>query len=137
MEQRTASRLAWTIWGLSLVLAIVAQTLTVMDRAVARAVENGIFVGIFMAMGAVGALVIGRQRRNAVGWILLTLSGTAGLAFFASEYANHGTFADPGSLPGMAWACGSASCHSRRRSCSCCSRTGASHLLGGVPSSGS
>jgi signal transduction histidine kinase len=104
MEQRTASRLAWTIWGLSVALALGAETLSAMDRTVARAVENGVFVGIFMAMGAVGALVIGRQRRNAVGWILLTLSGTAGLAFFASEYANHGTFADPGSLPGMAWA---------------------------------
>jgi signal transduction histidine kinase len=104
MKQRTAARLAWTVWGLSMVLALTAQTLTAIDRTVARAVENGIFVGIFMAMGVVGALVIGRQPRNAVGWILLAIAGTAGVAFFAGEYANHGTYADPGSLPGMAWA---------------------------------
>jgi signal transduction histidine kinase len=104
MKQRTAARLAWAGWGVSLVVAIAAQALTLTDRTVARAVENGIFVGIFMAMGVVGALVIGRQPRNAVGWILLAISGVAGLAFFAGEYANHGTYADPGSLPGMAWA---------------------------------
>jgi signal transduction histidine kinase len=104
MTQRTAARLAWTIWGLAVVLAIGAEILSVMDRSVARAVENGIFVGIFMAMGAVGALVIGRQPGNAVGWILLALSGMAGAAFFAGEYANHGTYVGPGSLPGMEWA---------------------------------
>jgi signal transduction histidine kinase len=104
MEQRTAARVAWTVWGASLAVAIAAQTLTVLDRTTARAIENGIFVAIFMALGAVGALVIGRQPRNAVGWVLLAISAAAGVAFFAGEYANHGTYADPGSLPGMPWA---------------------------------
>jgi signal transduction histidine kinase len=103
MKQRTAARLAWTVWGLSMVLALAAEVLTSLDRTVARAVENGIFVGIFMALGAVGALVVGRQPRNAIGWVLLAISAMAGVAFFAGEYANHGTFADPGSLPGLAW----------------------------------
>ena len=84
--------------------ALAAQALSIMDRTAARAVENGIFVGIFMAMGVVGALVVGRQPRNAVGWILLAIAACAGLAFLGGEYANHGTFADPGSLPGVAWA---------------------------------
>jgi signal transduction histidine kinase len=104
MERRTAARLAWSVWGLSVALALIAETLSAIDRTVARAVENAIFVGIFMAMGAVGALVIGRQPRNAVGWILLAAAATAALAFFTGEYANHGTFADPGSLPGLQWA---------------------------------
>jgi signal transduction histidine kinase len=104
MRQRTAARLGWTVWGISLAAALAGQTLTIMDRTPLRAVENAIFVGIFMALGAVGALVLARQRRNAVGWILLATSSAAGAAFLASEYANHGTFADPGSLPGMAWA---------------------------------
>ena len=104
MKQRTAARLAWSIWGLSLAGAVAAQALTIMDRTVARAVENGIFVGIFMALGVVGALVVGRQPRNAVGWILLAISMCAGIAFLGSEYANHGTFVDPGSLPAVAWA---------------------------------
>jgi signal transduction histidine kinase len=104
VQQRTASRVAWTVLAVALGLALVAQWLTIMDRTVARAVENGIFVGIFLALGVVGALVIGRQPRNLVGWILLATGAAAGLAFFAAEYANHGTYADPGSLPGMAWA---------------------------------
>jgi len=104
VTQRTAARLGWAIWGVSLAVAIAAQTFTFLDRTPVRAIENGIFVGIFMALGAVGALVVGRQPRNAVGWILLATSAMAGVAFFASEYANHGTFVDPGSVPGMAWA---------------------------------
>jgi signal transduction histidine kinase len=104
VQQRTASRVAWTVLAVALGLALVAQWFSIMDRPVARAVENGIFVGIFMAMGLVGALVIGRQPRNLVGWILLATGAAAGVAFFAAEYANHGTFADPGSLPGLAWA---------------------------------
>jgi signal transduction histidine kinase len=104
MRERTAARLAWTIWGLSAALALAALTLSAIDRTAARAVENGGFVGIFMAMGAVGALVVSRHRRNAVGWILLAMSLLAALAFGSGEYANHGTFIDPGSLPGVAWA---------------------------------
>jgi signal transduction histidine kinase len=104
MKQRTVTRLAWTIWGISMALALGALTLSAIDRTVARAVENGVFVGIFMALGAVGALVVGRQPRNAVGWILLAVAVAAGVAFAGGEYANHGTFADPGSLPGVAWA---------------------------------
>jgi signal transduction histidine kinase len=104
MKQRSAARLAWTLWGLSLAAALAAQALSIMDRTVARSVENGIFVGIFIALGLVGVLVIGRQRLNAVGWILLAISMCAGLAFLGSEYANHGTFVEPGSLPAVAWA---------------------------------
>jgi signal transduction histidine kinase len=104
MKQRTASRLAWTVWALALATGLTALVFSGMDRSVARTVENMIFAGIFMAMGAVGALVIGRQPGNAVGWILLAISVCAGLAFFGSEYGNHSTFADPGSLPGVAWA---------------------------------
>jgi signal transduction histidine kinase len=104
VKQRTATRLAWTIWGLAFVTGVVALVFSGIDRTVARTVENAIFSGIFMAMGVVGALVIGRQPRNAVGWILLAIALCAGLAFLGSEYANHGTFADPGALPAVAWA---------------------------------
>jgi signal transduction histidine kinase len=104
VTQRTAARVAWTIWGLSLTLALAALTMSAVDRTLARAAENSIYVVIFMAFGVVGALVIGRQPRNAVGWLLLTVAVLAGLSFFAGEYANHGTRVDPGSLPGVAWA---------------------------------
>jgi signal transduction histidine kinase len=104
MKQRTGSRLAWGLWGLAVLLAAGALTLSAIDRSAIRTLENGLYVTIFMAMGAVGALVVARHRRNAVGWILLALSLLAALAFGSGEYANHGTFVDPGSLPRVAWA---------------------------------
>ncbi|HJV04149.1 MAG TPA: histidine kinase [Actinomycetota bacterium] len=104
MTQRTAARLAWTIWGLAVALALVALVIIVMDQALIREVEAAIYAAIFMAMGAVGALVLGRQPRNAVGWILLAVAVAAALAFGGDAYGRHATFVDPGSLPGVAWA---------------------------------
>jgi signal transduction histidine kinase len=104
MNQRTAARLAWSVWAIALLLAGVALAIVAIDRPVFQLVENTIFVGIFVAMGAVGALIVGRHRRNSVGWILLAIAASAGLGFAGAEYAHHATVVDPGSLPGEAWA---------------------------------
>jgi signal transduction histidine kinase len=85
-------------------MAITALVISALDRPWFRVVENVFYLGIFMAMGVVGGLVIGRQHRNAVGWILVATSALAALVFISTEYAHHGTVVDPGSLPGMAWA---------------------------------
>jgi signal transduction histidine kinase len=104
MTQRTAARVAWSAWGIALALAAVAMTITAVDRPGSQAVENALFVAIFMAMGAVGAVIVRQHHRNAVGWILLAVAACAGLAFFAGEYGHHAVVVDPGSLPGAAWA---------------------------------
>jgi signal transduction histidine kinase len=104
MTQRVAARVAWTVWGIAVVLAAAAMTISAIDRPPSRTVENALFVAIFMSMGAVGAIIVGRHHRNAVGWILLAVAVCAGLAFFAGEYGHHAVVVDPGSLPGAAWA---------------------------------
>jgi signal transduction histidine kinase len=104
MKQRTAARVAWSVLGIAVVLAAVAMTITAIDRPASNAVENALFVAIFMAMGAVGAVIVGRHHRNAVGWILLAVAVCAGLAFLGGEYGHHAAVVDPGSLPGAAWA---------------------------------
>jgi signal transduction histidine kinase len=104
MQQRTAARLAWILWGFAVVLALGGLTIIAIDQTVIRTVEAAIYGAIFMSMGAVGALVVGRQRRNAVGWILVAISIAAAFAFGGDAYARYGTFGDPGSVPGVAWA---------------------------------
>jgi signal transduction histidine kinase len=104
MKPRTAGRLAWVLFVLGLAAGVTGMVFTAMDRTLARTIENGIFLPIFMALGVVGALLASRQPRNPVAWILLSISVCSGLAFFGSEYGNHGTFADPGSLPALDWA---------------------------------
>ena len=53
---------------------------------------------------AVGAIVICRQPRNAVGWLLSALGLSVALTVVASEYAIRGLLRAPGSLPAAALA---------------------------------
>ena len=59
-----------------------------------------LFAGITAAYGGVGAFVIGREPRNAVGWILWLVGLLVGLNSAASAYADWSLDAFGGSLPG-------------------------------------
>ncbi len=59
-----------------------------------------LFAGITAAYGGVGAFVIGREPRNAVGWILWLIGLLVGLNSAANAYADWSIDAFGGSLPG-------------------------------------
>ncbi len=83
MRSRTASRLAWSLCGLS--LGLIACTL-------ALAVVNGVDVqGVsfplaLMASTLVGGLVASRRPENPVGWFFLAAAACFNLTGFAAEY---------------------------------------------------
>jgi hypothetical protein len=52
----------------------------------------------------VGAVLASRRPRHPVGWLLLGLGASIGLAGFADGYAPYGLLARPGSLPAARWA---------------------------------
>lgn len=103
MRSRTASRLAWSVCGLSLALLACAIVLAVLNGADVDAVS---FPLAITASTVVGGLVASRRPENPVGWLFL--GGAACFAFvaFASGYATYGLLTAPGTLPGaraMAW----------------------------------
>jgi two-component system NarL family sensor kinase len=49
--------------------------------------------------GIAGALIVGRQPRNAIGWLLLAIPLVAAFAFLVGDYATYALVAAPGSLP--------------------------------------
>jgi hypothetical protein len=53
---------------------------------------------VVVAFALVGALVAGRQPRNAIGWILCTIGLSTGLVSFTDEYARYALWTAPGSL---------------------------------------
>ncbi len=103
MRSRTASRLAWSVCGLSLALLACAIVLAVLNGADVEAVSFPLAITVSTV---VGGLVASRRPQNPVGWFFL--GGAICFAFvaFVSGYATYGLLTAPGALPGaraMAW----------------------------------
>jgi hypothetical protein len=103
VRSRMASRLAWSVCALALVLLACALALAVLNGADAFAVS---FPLALTANVVVGGLVASRRPENPVGWFFL--GGALCFAFvaFASGYATYGLLTAPGALLGaraIAW----------------------------------
>jgi hypothetical protein len=59
-----------------------------------------VFTGMAATLGIVGALIVTRQPRNAVGWILWLAAGASFVSTAASAYANVGVTTAGAALPG-------------------------------------
>ncbi|HEY7661079.1 MAG TPA: sensor histidine kinase [Actinomycetota bacterium] len=93
-------RLAWVIWGCSLVVLAVTLMLTIRNGSVT---EDPLFIVIAVALmlgyGTVGALVASRVPRNPIGWLLMTTGVGFLVAAAASEYATYTYHVEPSALP--------------------------------------
>src|SRR5829696_3443064 len=94
---RTAGWLAWSIFGLTVVLIACAVALAALNRSDVAAAA--IFPLALTVSAMVGGLVASRRPENPVGWFFLGSAGCFALAEVADEYATYGL---PGT-PAMAW----------------------------------
>ena len=103
LTDRRLRRLAWAGWWFfastvavsgALELAHGLGTITAAD--VAQSVTFVLVLGMFPASGL---LVLRRQPRNAVGWLLLAVGCTWGVGGFGDAYARYGLVIDPGTVP--------------------------------------
>src|SRR5438132_3799676 len=102
-------RLAWAFWSVSIALAAVGVVLVLVSLD-AVVPDNWGFRGywdlVAPFVATSGLLVARRQRRNAIGWILLVAGVACGFSGFVQEYATRAVVIAPGSLPaavGLAW----------------------------------
>lgn len=96
-----AARWPWAIFALAVGFALLGLVVVVLnDEAVATQVMP---IVAFSATGAVGALILARDRGNRVGAVLLWAATTVSFAFVISEAATFTTDTDPGALPGVGW----------------------------------
>ncbi|CAN5139378.1 hypothetical protein BH18ACT10_BH18ACT10_12470 [soil metagenome] len=101
MSARTASRLAWSLWSLTVVLTALSLLLLVLNLRYPNAPVPNYWLGNALVVidATVGAIVASRRSENPVGW-LLCLSGVAvSASTFTSLYAVYALLARPGSLP--------------------------------------
>ena len=94
MRVRTAARLAWVALGCIVFLVVAAEGISVEEGS---GVDGFAFASL--SFPVVGALIVSRQARNTIGWILLTIGVGWGLSIVLDLYAWYGLEVEPGSLP--------------------------------------
>jgi hypothetical protein len=101
MSRRAATRMAWSLWTITVALTALSALLVVLSLSHPDTpVFEWWFGNTFVVIDAtVGAIVASRRPENPVGW-LLCLSGVAvGASTFISQYAIYALLARPGALP--------------------------------------
>jgi hypothetical protein len=103
---RTAGRLAWSLWGLAMVLEVAGILLWLPNHAalVDRfGTSEDSYPHVFVVPGyaTVGAVIAARTR-NRVGWLFLAFALIAALMVFTGPYHDRGVVIAPGSLPAAA-----------------------------------
>jgi hypothetical protein len=101
MSRRDATRLAWSLWAITVALTALSALLVVLSLSHPNTpVFEWWYGNTFVVIDAtVGAIVASRRPENTVGW-LLCLSGVAvGASTFISQYAIYALLARPGALP--------------------------------------
>jgi len=105
MRARVAARLGWAIFGLAVVLYVVALTLNLrrpQSPTLSETTGDLMAALTFLPYGWLGARIVPRQPHLLMGWLLCALGLQGGLIGFASEYAIYGLVTRPGAAA-MAW----------------------------------
>ena len=100
MKRRTASLLAWSLWGLFAVMLVATFVLSVVNgsrRFVVGDVTNSL---AFLALATVGAIVASRLPRNPLGWIYCASAILTGSQELLTEYSHYVSYTRPGLLLG-------------------------------------
>ena len=109
MSARAASRLAWSLWAISVALTTVGLLLLALNLSHPDVhvydywLENTLSAVLF---STVGAFVASRRAENPVGWLFCLLGLAFSVGHFSSQYAIYTLLAQPDSLPAgqaLAW----------------------------------
>lgn len=112
MKPRNAARLAWSVWGLLMALAVASLVLRHWNDSVlmtsTRGAEALVEVVWWMilipaavpAYATVGAIVASRRPGNWIGWLCLAFAFVIAVQDVAWQYSARALIVSPGSLPG-------------------------------------
>ena len=107
MSTRTAAWLAWSLWGLSVVLFAPSIPLYLASPTsagiVLRVVEVVVTTALVLTLSSTGALIATRRPENRVGWILLAAGVAMGAALSTDGFAELSLAEPSGRLPGTEW----------------------------------
>jgi hypothetical protein len=107
MSNRTAARLAWSVWALCVPLTTFGGLLSFLTAFGQFGAGSGlvILLGVLLlTFPTVGALVASRRPENPIGWIFCAVGLVLSVGVLAAAYADYALSAGPGSLPGEEYA---------------------------------
>jgi len=106
MSPRAATRLAWSLWLLAMVLVALSVLLGVRNAATLAAfvADTLVIVPMVVSFATVGALIAARHPGNPIGWLFASFATITGLVLLAQRYATYALVTAPGSVPGGDWA---------------------------------
>jgi hypothetical protein len=96
------ARVTWWFFVGAMVCVAAVTLVDVGGLDPASIAEGGVFMLVLLPFPAAGILVLRRQPRNTVGWLLTGIGALWGIGGVADAYAQYGLVVDPGSLPGAA-----------------------------------
>ncbi len=99
---RTAARLAWGLFGLTVVAGIGGAALRISNSPVlGNDPSQPVVILLIPLFAVVGALIASRRPEHPLGWIFCALSLLFCLEFLTEQYADRGILTAPGSLPAV------------------------------------
>ena len=111
MNQKTASRVAWTVWIVSFLLIAGQLALMYTDRHVPQPpgstdvvslrwnLANVLNELVNVAAFSIAVLLVSRRPENRIGWLFLLTGFALAFSGFAGAYGVHALWVHPGSLP--------------------------------------
>ena len=109
MSTRAASRLAWSLWAISVILTALSLLLLALNLSHPDVhvydywLENALSALLY---STVGALVASRRSENPVGWLFCLLGLAFSVGHFGGQYSIYTLLAQPDSIPAgqaLAW----------------------------------
>jgi hypothetical protein len=105
VTSRTAVRLAWSLWGLTMGLLALAAWLDAGNSAGWPGSQDELdLVPMSLTFATVGALISARHPRNPIGWLCGAFGLVVAVTHTGNQYAQYALVTAPGSLPGGDWA---------------------------------
>ncbi|HZY65108.1 MAG TPA: hypothetical protein VFE21_04440 [Rubrobacteraceae bacterium] len=101
MSSRAAAFLAWSVWGLSVVLVALSMILSWALSARSGMTSGSVDVAL-LAFPTVGALIATRRPGNPIGWLLCAVGLALATTTFANGYVAY-TLAGSRGAPGTKW----------------------------------
>ena len=100
LSDRTLRRLAWTAWWVMPLGAAISIPL-MLSSSRARVSSFDLALVVLVAIfPLVGLLILRRQPRNTIGWVLIAIGLAWGVSGLLDDYAVYGLLVAPGTVPG-------------------------------------
>jgi signal transduction histidine kinase len=108
MRERTATRLAWFFFAITVAAFVGALALALLNRSTsagtpaqrdASSIGSILFYSSMLSFSVVGMLISSRQPRNKIAWIFLAIGGAWELWWLGAAYLLYGVITSPGSVP--------------------------------------